>query len=75
MPELRVGEHRWSVPAASNLLDALNEAGYAVPYSCRAGNCHACLVHCPEGQPEDAMPEALSSEQREQAGAWPASAG
>lgn len=66
MPELRVGEHRWSVPAASNLLDALNEAGYAVPYSCRAGNCHACLVHCLEGQPEDAMPEALSSEQREQ---------
>ena len=25
MPELRVGEQRWTVPAASNLLDALNE--------------------------------------------------
>lgn len=66
MPELRVGEHRWTVPVASNLLDALNDAGYAVPYSCRAGSCHACLVHCLEGQPEDAMPEALDSERREQ---------
>ncbi|WP_449431349.1 iron-sulfur-binding ferredoxin reductase [Pseudomonas putida] len=60
MPELCVGERRWTVPTGSNLLDALNEAGLNVPYSCRAGSCHACLVHCLDGVPSDALPEALS---------------
>lgn len=68
MPELRVGERHWSVASGSNLLDALNEAGCAVPYSCRAGSCHACLVRCLEGEPEDARPEALSLAQRD--GGW-----
>ncbi|WP_119143587.1 iron-sulfur-binding ferredoxin reductase [Pseudomonas reidholzensis] len=63
MPELCVGERRWPVPAGSNLLDALNAAGLAVPYSCRAGSCHACLVRCEAGQPADALPEALALEQ------------
>ena len=62
MPELCVGERRWAVPAGSNLLDALNEAGLNVPYSCRAGSCHACLVHCLAGQPLDALPEAMALE-------------
>lgn len=65
MPELRVGERQWSVAAGSNLLDALNQAGVAVPYSCRAGSCHACLVHCVEGLPGDSRPDALSDEQRQ----------
>lgn len=66
MPELHVADKRWSVAQGSNLLDALNQAGVAVPYSCRAGSCHACLVRCVAGQPADAKPEALSPEQREQ---------
>ncbi|CAI3808850.1 Naphthalene 1,2-dioxygenase system ferredoxin--NAD(P)(+), reductase component [Pseudomonas sp. MM221] len=60
MPEICVGERRWAVPTGSNLLDALNDAGLNVPYSCRAGSCHACLVHCLAGQPLDALPEALA---------------
>ncbi|QIH10408.1 MULTISPECIES: iron-sulfur-binding ferredoxin reductase [unclassified Pseudomonas] len=64
MPELTVGERRWSVEPGSNLLDALNRAGVAVPFSCRAGSCHACLVHCVQGLPSDSRPDALSSEQR-----------
>ncbi|MBJ9976848.1 iron-sulfur-binding ferredoxin reductase [Pseudomonas sp. S75] len=60
MPELCVGTRRWAVPTGSNLLDALNEAGFGVPYSCRAGSCHACLVQCLDGQPVDALPEALA---------------
>ncbi|AVD84648.1 hypothetical protein C4Q28_21995 [Pseudomonas sp. SWI6] len=66
MPELCVGEHRWAVPTGSNLLDALNEAGFNVPFSCRAGSCHACLVHCLDGQPVDALPEALALEKHAQ---------
>lgn len=66
MPELRVGERRWSVAPGSNLLDALNRNGESVPYSCRAGSCHACLVQCLKGLPSDSRPDALSPEQRQQ---------
>jgi len=65
MPELHVGERHWSVATGSNLLDALNLAGVAVPYSCRAGSCHACLVRC-QGTVEDKQPDALSPAQRQQ---------
>lgn len=66
MPELRVGERHWQVAEASNLLDALLDAGVAVPYSCRAGSCQACLVRCVAGQPQDARPDALEDARREQ---------
>lgn len=66
MPELCVGERCWAVPTGSNLLDALNAGGCSVPYSCRAGSCHACLVRCLDGQPADALPDALSADKREQ---------
>ena len=66
MPELCVGERRWAVPTGSNLLDALNDAGLNVPYSCRAGSCHACLVRCLAGQPLDAMPQALAQDKHAQ---------
>ncbi|MCO6057010.1 iron-sulfur-binding ferredoxin reductase [Pseudomonas sp. MOB-449] len=64
MPELEVAGKRWTVSPASNLLDALNAGGCKVPYSCRAGSCHACLVRCLSGEPADARPEALDSFQR-----------
>nr|WP_298139081.1 iron-sulfur-binding ferredoxin reductase [uncultured Pseudomonas sp.] len=66
MPELRVGDRRLPVEANRNLLDALHQAGIAVPYSCRAGSCHACLVRCIHGEPQDDKPEALSASRREQ---------
>lgn len=37
-----------------------------MPYSCRAGSCHACLVQCVQGTPSDSRPDALSAEQRQQ---------
>lgn len=64
MPELRVGTMQQPVEDSSNLLDALLAAGVAVPYSCRAGSCHACLVRCVAGEPADRQPEALTAEQR-----------
>ena len=66
MPELKVGDKNIQVAQASNLLDALLAAGIAVPNSCRAGSCHACLVRCLQGEPEDAQPDALSAAQRQQ---------
>ncbi|WP_339530660.1 iron-sulfur-binding ferredoxin reductase [Pseudomonas mucidolens] len=65
MPELYVGERHWPVSTGSNLLDALNQAGVAVPSSCRAGSCHACLVRC-QGEVQDKQPDALSAAQRQE---------
>jgi NAD(P)H-flavin reductase/ferredoxin len=65
MPELRAGDRQWLVAPGINLLDALNGAGLAVPYSCRAGSCHACLVRCVSGEPLDALPEALDARKRD----------
>ena len=66
MPQLYVADQHWTVPEHANLLDSLNQADIAVPYSCRAGSCHACLVRCVQGEPADLMPEALSRTQRDQ---------
>lgn len=66
MPELTAGQRCWTVASGSNLLDALNEAGLAVPYSCRSGSCHACLVRCLQGEPLDINPTALTEQKREQ---------
>ncbi|MGY2498369.1 2Fe-2S iron-sulfur cluster-binding protein, partial [Klebsiella pneumoniae] len=35
-----------------------------MPYSCRAGSCHACLVRCVAGEPLDRQPEALAVDKR-----------
>lgn len=64
MPEITHGARSWTVSEGSNLLDALNSAGLNVPYSCRAGSCHACLVRCVQGEPQDARPDALDASQR-----------
>lgn len=66
MPELTVEGRQWTVAAGSNLLDALNQSGVAVPFSCRAGSCHACLVQCVGGDVRDSRPDALSPTQRDQ---------
>lgn len=66
MPELRCRGKSWSVERAANLLDALLGAGFAVPYGCRAGSCHACLVRCRRGEPADARPQVLDPAQRAQ---------
>jgi len=64
MPDITVGQRRWPVAMGTNLLDALNAQGLNVPYSCRAGSCHACLVHCLRGEPRDNQPEALEAGKR-----------
>lgn len=64
MPRLEVRDRQWSVAAGSNLLDALNAGGVRVPYSCRAGSCHACMVRCVAGEVEDALPGALDDARR-----------
>lgn len=65
VPELKVAGKTLNVTANSNLLDSLLSAGFTVPYSCRAGSCHACMVRCSAGEPLDKQPELLTAEQRD----------
>lgn len=66
MPEVMCEGRRWPVAEGDNLLDALLGAGVAVPWSCRAGVCQACLVRCLSGAPvetgTDAPEAALRAE-------------
>jgi NAD(P)H-flavin reductase/ferredoxin len=66
VPEVTVGTARFTVEAATNLLDGLLAAGIKVPNSCRAGSCHTCMVRCLSGEPLDAQPQALTARQRAQ---------
>ena len=66
MPELRVADRQFQVAAGSNLLDALLGAGIAIPYSCRAGSCQACMVRCLHGEPRDDRPDALDARRRDE---------
>lgn len=66
MPELHIAGKSISAADNANLLDTLLAAGLAIPYSCRAGSCHACMVRCTQGEPLDEKPNALSAEQRNQ---------
>lgn len=64
MPELRVGGQLLQVAQQTNLLDALLAGAVTVPFSCRAGSCHACLIRCVDGEPLDLQPEALAADKR-----------
>jgi CDP-4-dehydro-6-deoxyglucose reductase, E3 len=44
--------HSFQVPVGKSILDAGLEAGFALPYSCRAAVCSACRVHIKSGQVE-----------------------
>lgn len=45
-----------------SVLDALVRGGAALPFSCRRGTCHACLLRVVEGAPPEVTREGLSDE-------------
>ena len=63
MPEITLGSRVVSVDRHTLLLDALIDAGMAVPHSCRSGSCHACLVRCHHGELDNLQPDALDAAQ------------
>jgi NAD(P)H-flavin reductase/ferredoxin len=65
VPEITIAGRCIQAAENANLLDTLLAAGLAIPYSCRAGSCHACLVRCTAGDLLDSLPQALSPSQRE----------
>lgn len=53
MPNIKViGQGECEFDGQFSLLDALDEAGFDMPYSCRGGNCGACEVKLISGEIE-----------------------
>jgi MOSC domain-containing protein YiiM/ferredoxin-NADP reductase len=50
------------VPSNKTLLDVLNEAGFDIPYSCKAGGCGSCKVTVCQGEVDYKSTSLLSNE-------------
>lgn len=48
-----VGQGECEFEGQFSMLEALDENGFDMPYSCRGGNCGACAVKLLEGQVEN----------------------
>ncbi|QJD58781.1 2Fe-2S iron-sulfur cluster binding domain-containing protein [Pseudomonas sp. gcc21] len=65
MPELRLGNLTLHAHHGKNLLDTLLAQGQSVPWSCRGGYCHTCLIQAQPGQAPAEACHMLTTEQRE----------
>lgn len=65
MPDIRIGQLTLHTDRGENLLDTLLAAGQNVPWSCRGGYCHTCLIQARPGQAPDEASAMLTPEQRE----------
>lgn len=68
MPELRIQGRHLQVSQGENLLSALQAADLPVNWSCRAGQCHSCLVQAAARSIPEAAQQGLSTQQ--QADGW-----
>ncbi|MCW8998061.1 MAG: pyridoxamine 5'-phosphate oxidase family protein, partial [Kangiellaceae bacterium] len=50
--ELKQAGMTLNVDAGTTILDAILDAGVAIPYSCKVGECKSCQVKVLEGEPE-----------------------
>jgi len=48
-----VGQGECEFDGQFSLLEALDESGFDMPYSCRGGNCGACMVKLISGEVEE----------------------
>ena len=51
MAELKFLDSLYAVDGYDTVLKTLLRNGHAVPYACRGGYCHACLMKATAGQP------------------------
>lgn len=63
--KVRYREHRVEVRPGEKVLDALLRHGVAVPFSCRGGVCHSCMLRCADGIVPPTAQRGLSEHLRE----------
>ncbi len=66
MPKVTYKEKVFECDADKPLLDSISEQGTFMPYSCKGGFCHACMVKAAKGTPPAASQEGLSDTLKEQ---------
>ncbi len=60
-----VGQGECELDGQFSMLEALDESGFDVPYSCRGGNCGACTVRLISGKVEEIQTPAYESRKGE----------
>ncbi len=65
MPQIRYQGSLVTIQQPDSVLDALENAGHKIPYSCRAGLCHSCMMQSAVAPPLSAQ-QGLSSNQKAQ---------
>jgi ferredoxin len=60
-----VGQGECEFDGQFSMLDALDENGFDIPYSCRGGNCGACTVRLISGEVEEIQSPAYDSRKGE----------
>ncbi|WP_263078697.1 2Fe-2S iron-sulfur cluster-binding protein [Endozoicomonas sp. Mp262] len=60
MPYINIFGHSCQLDKDENLLDGLLRQGIRIPYSCRAGVCHSCLLKLKSGLPPEGSQRSLT---------------
>ena len=58
-----VGQGECEFDGQFSLLEALDESGFDMPYSCRGGNCGACMVKLVSGEVEEIQTPVYEAEE------------
>lgn len=66
MVEIRYQQQRLALAETETVLDCLTRNGVPVPFSCRAGVCHSCLMRAVSGTPPRSAQKGLKDSQQEQ---------
>lgn len=51
MVTLTIAENSYSCLSGESVLDALLRQNVNIPFACKKGTCHSCMVRCVDGQP------------------------
>ncbi len=63
MPKITLDDHSYDCATDQTVLEALLSQNVAVPYGCRQGVCHSCLMRRMDGKPPDEAQTSLTDAQ------------
>jgi len=66
MTKLTVNENEYTCQSEESVLDALLRQGVNIPFSCKKGTCHSCLLRSVDIKPSTAAQSGLKDTQKEQ---------
>ncbi len=65
MPEITYKDQVVSIESPNSVLEGLENAGFEIPFSCRSGLCHSCMMQAEQSPPPQSQ-EGLSDNQKAQ---------